>query len=479
MWLGVAKLWFLVSSYAITISLTHLVTADVYGSYYAIARLVAVPNMVIIYTVLFSVSRPLAAQFDEGCPDYASIRARGLKLALVLGVPSVAVVLLAAPWLASWLADPSLEGPLRVVAPISLVYAIYAVNLGTLNAVRRFRRQALLDIAMAGSKAVLIIAAAAAGLGLTATLAGFTLASVIALLLSRAMVVGVAPQPLAAERVGASMAAFAGQLIVFTAVTNLLQSADVLLLKSHAVTELQDVAVGHYASAQQISLVPYSLMNAVALLAFPLIAAIDGQQRAKVRLYVTQTAKVTVVLLAFMSAVGSCCAREIQMLLFPSAYASVASELRLMVWGFSGYSLAVTVAWILNSAKRPRLAVTLVAVPLVVVVAGAQLLVPSQFTGGAAWAVAAAGLAAAIAALLALRTSFGAQLSLAQLLRIGVCVALVELLAWLWPVTSTAGLVGKLAIVAKLVVLAIAFVVAALGTRVISVAELRGLRSGR
>ena len=209
------------------------------------------------------------------------------------------------------------------------------------------------------------------------------------------------------------------------------------------------------------------------------IAAIDGQQRAKVRLYVTQTAKVTVVLLAFMSAVGSCCAREIQMLLFPSAYASVASELRLMVWGFSGYSLAVTVAWILNSAKRPRLAVTLVAVPLVVVVAGAQLLVPSQFTGGAAWAVAAAGLAAAIAALLALRTSFGAQLSLAQLLRIGVCVALVELLAWLWPVTSTAGLVGKLAIVAKLVVLAIAFVVAALGTRVISVAELRGLRSGR
>src|SRR5690242_7533215 len=58
-WLGIAKLWFLVSSYAITISLTHLLTADVYGSYYAIARLVAVPNMVIIYTLLFSVSRPL------------------------------------------------------------------------------------------------------------------------------------------------------------------------------------------------------------------------------------------------------------------------------------------------------------------------------------------------------------------------------------------------------------------------------------
>ena len=99
MWLGAAKLWFLVSSYAITIALTHLLTADVYGSYYAIARLVAVPNMVIIYTVLFSVSRPLAAQYDQGCPDFAGIRARGLRLALVLGVPACAVVLLAAPWL--------------------------------------------------------------------------------------------------------------------------------------------------------------------------------------------------------------------------------------------------------------------------------------------------------------------------------------------------------------------------------------------
>ncbi len=479
-WLGIAKLWFLVASYAITISLTHLLSADVYGSYYAIARLIAVPNMVIIYTLLFSVSRPMAAQYDDGCPDYALLRARGIRLALTLGGPTALVLLLAAPALASWLEDPALTDPIRVVAPISLVYALYAVNLGTLNAVRRFRRQATLDIAMAASKSAFIIAAAALGLGLGPTVGGFTLASIAALLLSLLMIRGVAPRPTGASHGVHSMASFAGLLVVFTAVTNTLQSIDVLLLKSFALTEAQDAAVGFYSSAQQIALVPYSLMNAVSLLAFPLIASIDSQrEQAKVRLYISQTAKVAIVLLAFMSAVGSACANEIQALLFPKAYGAAASELRLLVWGFSGISFAVTVAWILNSAKRSLAGVVLVAVPLVGVVGGGYAMIPGMFTGGAAWAVAGAGLLAAITAMIALRTTFAAGVPVLQLVRIAACVAVVELAARVWPVMSTSGLVGKLGIVAKLGVLAAAFVGTALVTKTVTVAELQGLRRGR
>lgn len=481
MWLGAAKLWFLVSSYAATIALTRLLPEAEYGSYYAISRLIAVPNMVIIYTVLFSVSRPLAAQFDVGCPDYSALRARGLRLALVLGGPTMAVLLLAAPLLADLvLGETELTGPLRMVAPISLVYAAYAVNLGTLNAVRRFRRQALLDIFMAGSKAALIIGAAAAGLGLSATVAGFTLASVLAYLLSRQLVSGVAPTPTGGAGVSSSLATLAGQLIVFTAITNLLQSIDVLLLKSFADTAARDDAVGYYASAQQIALVPYSLMNAVALLAFPLIAAIDENREAeKVRHYVAQTVKVTLVLLAFMSSIGSACSSDVQALLFPKAYGAAAGELRLMVWGFSGYSFAVTAAWILNSAKRPRAAVGLVAVPLIVVAIAGSVLIPSTFTAGAAWAVAAAGGCAAVAAVLVLGRAFGASVGIGGLLRVACCVAAVEGIAWLWPTVATAGVLGKLIIVAKLGVLAATFVAVALATRTLTVAELKGLRRGK
>jgi O-antigen/teichoic acid export membrane protein len=275
------------------------------------------------------------------------------------------------------------------------------------------------------------------------------------------------------------MASFAGLLVVFTAIVNLLQSVDVLVLTSFADDAVRKEAVGFYASAQQIALVPYSLMNALALLAFPLIASIDHEREPeKVRLYVGQTAKVCVVLLAFMSSIASACSQDVQALLFPKAYGAAADELRLLVWGFSGYSFAVTSAWILNSAKRSRAAVLLVAIPLAAVVAIGFAVVPTRFTSGAALAVAIAGLLAFVAASWALARNFRASVPLATIARVAVCVAIVEALAWVWPATP-AGFVGKLVILAKLATLAVAFIASALLTRAVTMAELRGLRRGR
>lgn len=477
LWLGVAKLWFLVAAYAVSIGLTHLHDPDTYGQYYVVARLIAVPNMVIIYTVLFAVSRPLAAQYDAGCPGYGTIRARGLKLAALLGGASSVVFFAGSPALAALLGDGDLDAPIAAVAPISLVYALYAVNLGTLNAVRRFRRQAALDMFMAGAKAALIIGAAALGFGLTVTVAGFTAASMLAFGLSVVLVAGVRPAQKGEATPIAPMAAFAGILIVFTAIVNLLQSADVLLLKRFAQTAAQDDAVGFYSSAQQVALVPYSLMNAIALVMFPLVASIDGEQEpARVRAYLGQTAKVCVLLLALMSSVASAAAGDIQALLFPRAYGAAANELRLLVWGFSGCSLAVTTAWIFNSANRSRAAVILVVVPLVVVVIGSLVLVPRMFTSGSAWAVAAAGGAAAISALVGLRQAFGATLPVLSLLKVGVAVGAVALVAMIWPAVPTAGIIVKLAILAKLVALTVAFVGVVFVTRVVTPTDLQDLR---
>ncbi len=482
MWLGAAKLWFLVASYATTVALTHLLTATAYGQYYVVSRLIAVPNMVIIYTLMFSVSRPLAAQFERGCPDYDGLRARGVRLALALGGPTALVFFLGAPIFAStFLSDPVLSDPIRVVAPISVIYALYAVNLGTLNAVRRFRRQATLDISMAATKAGLMIAAAATGLGLGATLGGFTLASLVALALSVAMIRGVQPTPTeSASNAAGSMATFAGLLVVFTAIVNLLQSVDVLVLSSFAGEDAaRKEAVGFYASAQQIALVPYSLMNALALLAFPLIASIDQQREPeKVRLYVGQTAKVCIVLLAFMASIASASSQDVQALLFPKAYGAAADELRLLVWGFSGYSFAVTSAWILNSAKRSKAAVLLVAAPLFAIVGIGIVVVPTMFTSGAALAVGIAGLLGFVAASFALAKNFSAHVPLATIARVLVCVAVVEGIAWIFPATP-AGMVGKLVILAKLATLAVAFVATALVTRTVTMAELKGLRRAR
>ena len=171
--------------------------------------------------------------------------------------------------------DPALADPLRIVAPIPLIYAVYAVNVGTVNATRRFQLQASLDIFMAATKAGLIIGAAALSLGLTWILGGFTLASLLAFGLSIVFVTLSRPQT-AGGGAGplAPMANFAIVLAVFTAGVNVLQGFDLFLLKRYALTAAQDDALGFYSSAQLIARVPYSMMNAVSLVMFPLIATV-------------------------------------------------------------------------------------------------------------------------------------------------------------------------------------------------------------
>lgn len=478
-WLGLAKLWFLVAGYALNVALTHLVTESIYGQYQTVARAVAVPNMVIIYTIMFATSRPLSEQLDDGCPAYVAIRRKAFRLALALGLLATAVTLALAPLLAGWWDDDTLVAPLCVVAPISLVYALYAVNVGTLNGTRRFSRQAALDVTMATLKAVLMSAAAVLALGLPAIVGGFTLAAAAALALSFVLVGrGRAGDTGAAAP---SMTGFAAALVLFTAALNLLQSVDLMVLSSASETAARKDAVGYYSSAQLIALVPYSLMNAAALVAFPFVASLAGRGQAgegdeRARSYIRATGATTLTLLALMSAIVAAAAPEVQRLLFPGAYATAASHLRLLVLGYSGYSFANTVAWICNSAGNRRAALVLVGVPLGTVVPLLLLLCPERHADGAALAVATAGSLAVVGALGVLHVVFRAAVPWAHLAKLALAVGVVLGLGHVL-VVPTAGLVGKLAILGKLLGLGVAFVGVVLATRAVTVAQLRQLRS--
>ena len=471
--IGFAKLFFLIAGYAVSIYLTQLVSPATYGDYNVLSQFITVPNMVLIQTLLFAVSRPMSAEYGAGLPSYDGLRRRGFRVAAGFGGLVSAVLFLGADLIAAWfLKDPALADPLRIVAPIPLIYAVYAVNVGTLNAIRRFQLQATLDVVMAATKAALIIGAAALGFGLGHILGGFTLASLLALALSAFFVVrsrpagsggGTGPLP--------PMASFAAVLAIFTAGVNLLQGFDLFVLKRLATTQAMEDAVGFYSSAALIARVPYSMMAAVSLVMFPLIATLHAaRDEAEISRHVGGTARISALLLAFMSSVGASAAPEVQRLLFPAAYAAAADELRLLVWGLSGYSLTVTAAWIFNSAHRSRAAIALVAVPLLTVAALSLTLAPIHFTTGAAISVAIAGGLGALVSLLALTRVFKARVSPLYLAKLATAAVLVEVVARLW---SPA---GKLGILAKLAALALVFIAVVVATRAVQPAELRALR---
>lgn len=469
--LGVAKLYFLIASYATVLVLTRLIDPATFGSYSAVGRLIAVPNMVIIYTLMFTVSRPMAAEFAVGNPSYAAVRRRGFRLALLLGGGVSLTFFVGAPWFAAKLSDPAMTEPIRIVAPISMVYALYAVNVGTINARRFFPRQAGLDILMATAKAGLITTAAALGLGLTLTLGGFTAASLVALCASIVLVRGVRPKPVEGDAEAAPMAQLAGVLILFTTATNLLLSVDLFVLKHFATTDAAKAMVGYYSGAQYIAQVPYSLLNAVSLLMFPLIASLHAEgNKERVRAYVTETAKVTVLLLALMASVAAAAAPGIMRLLFPPEYGSSADELRLIVVGYSGYSLTVTAAWILNSTQHSRTALALVGGALICAAAGTYGLAPRLGSDGVAWSVLIAGGVGGVSALLALRYHFGASLSPIWLAKLFVAVVAVCAIGFWWEPHS------KLLVIVQLTALTLAFGTIIFLSRAVSIQEIKDLR---
>ncbi len=482
--LGVAKLFFLVAGYVVSVALAQLLSPTAFGQYRVVSDLVAVPNMVLIQSLLFAVSRPMSAELasrplEAARPVYAGLRRRGFVMALGLGGLVTAVFFIGADLLATYyFKDANTVTPLRVVAPIPLIYAMYAVNVGTLNATRRFHLQATLDIVMAASKTGLMLVAAGVGFGLGGVMGGFTGASLLALTLSVGFIAwsqGSYRQSAATGRIELpGMAKFTGLLLLFTGAVNLLVAADLLILQKFVTSEAQKVLVGFYSSANLVARVPYSVMVAVSLVMFPLIATLNARDdQAQISRYVTATTRVCVMLLVFMSSVGASAAPEVQKLLFPAAYGQVAEELRYLVWGLSGYSLAVTAAWICNSNHQSRLALGLVGAPLVTVVVAASVLVPRSFTGGAAMAVAIAGAVGAIGALAALHQFYGARLSLGFLIKIAGAALAVEAAARAWAPA------GKVAILAKLVVLAALFVAVVVISRAVTVDEVRGLRRAR
>ena len=120
--------------------------------------------------------------------------------------------------------------------------------------------------------------------------------------------------------------------------------------------------------------------------------------------------KVALLLLALMASVASASAGEIQALLFPAEYGGAARDLRLLVWGYSGYSFVVTSAWIFNSGSRARTALLLVLVTLGVVVGVCLWLVPTHTDLGAAYAVCLAGGLGVVASLVMLRMGLGVRM---------------------------------------------------------------------
>jgi O-antigen/teichoic acid export membrane protein len=442
-----AKVVFLISGYVLYAALGRLLSTEAFGVYGVVSGVVSAVNMVLINGSLQTVSRFVATH--PGAEASARWRAFGYQL--LVGGLLVGSFVLGAPLIARALGDPGLVAHLRVAALITLAYAFYAVNVGSLNGRQLFLRQASLDITFSVLRTTAMIAATTWVGGVGAAFGGFAAAAVLVLLISF---------PVAGF--GASGAAATFSLRAFVAFTlssmsaallqNLLLTTDLFLLKSLSTAGEGYRLAGLYTAAQSIARIPYYLTVTASLVLFPLVARLgskDVEEGARARAS-SQGLSAVVALVAGIPALTAPLGEQVLLVLYPARYADAGAPFSILVVAMSVMAVASVACGMLGGAGRPLVAAGVLALALGAEALGAAWWVPRHGMLGAALATLAAALVALAGALAALRRWCGTVLTRRLLVVVSAASTVAALLAFaggrLWPSAPAGGVLLQLSL---------------------------------
>lgn len=379
-----AKLWFIVTSYAVQLLLPRLLgSAESFGLYASAMSMVSILNNVLIAATVQSVSK-MVSEAEDRAP---AVLRQGLGLQLVVGgVLASSLFMLSGPLAGDVVLDPALAPLLRIASIVVLCYALYAALVGSLNGRRLFQKQAGLDATFSTLRTTGILVAAGLGFGAVGAISGFAAAAAVILLVAFfAVGPGRSGHAVAIER----WLVFMAPLWLYQALLNGVLQIDIVVLKRTiaelamaagtapvAAAELASTHAGYYRAAQTFAFVPYQLILSMTFIVFPTVsrATTTGdieQTRATIR----GAMRFSLLVLVAISAPIAGAADGIMRVAYPDEYLAGAPALGVLVFGMLAFALFVIAATVLSGAGRPGLAAAIAGVALALVVAGNRVLV--------------------------------------------------------------------------------------------------------
>jgi stage V sporulation protein B len=442
-----AKLWFMASGYVLEVTLTNLMAAEHYGLYKVVISIISIVNAVVLTGTYQTVSKYISG----GEQKAGAVKAKALKLQVLVGGAIAAGFFLIAPLIAGRLNDVRLVGYLRLAALIPLSYSFYSVFTGYFNGQRRFSTQAALDVTYSTLKLVLIVSLVWLGFGVGGAVAGFALAAACVCLMAAWIARG--------GELGGSLRTrdlfkFQAYLLVFTFLLNLLQRVDLLLVKALSSTDAVTASVnaGHYGAVLNVANIIYQLIISVTFVIFPLVSQstfVEDTRRTKV--YISTTVKYALIVMALLATLFSANALEVLKLIYRADYQAGSSALSVVAYGMLLFGFLQLATTIISASGRPRVSLMIAGVTLVASAGLNAMLIPSRGLVGAAIGTTAAMLFGTLIASSYVLWRFGALVPWLSIVRISAAAALVYAASVAVPVES------RLLIIAKLGVLSLAY----------------------
>lgn len=392
LFIGFAKVFFMVSGFLQQVLLTRLIGLREFGAFGVVNNVISIVNNTVVQATIQSISK-FTAEDDRRA---GAVQRAGLRMQLGVGAALALIFFLGAPWLAAFEKQPGYAGYFRIAAAIPFLYALYAVFVGSANGLRRFRTQAGFDIGFSTAKTVLLLGGALLW-HVTGAFFGFAAAAVVILVVaSRVMRL---PHPAGTAFPAGRLGRYMGAVVAYGLLLNVALNYDQPLLHHFAGTvdaQAAGIVAAHYQALRTLALLPYQALLVVTFVIFPLVSrATFAEDRAATRAYVTQTLRYALILAAGMGLALAARPGALLAILYKPEYGDGALALPTLVAGECCLALLSVSCAILNAAGRTR--ATLLMMALTVAVGG----------GAAATMVPAAGIGRPMLLAAALATTLG------------------------------------------------------------------------
>src|SRR6185436_130201 len=156
LFIGFAKVFFMVSGALQKLLLGRFVGTDVYGQFGVVNNVISIINNTIVQGTIQSVSK-FTAERDE---QIQPVKRAALVVQSFLATVVAVALLAGAPLLAVFLKAPGYEPWFRLTAVIPFLYAFYTVFVGSANGQRKFRLQASFDVGFSTMKTIFLLGGA-------------------------------------------------------------------------------------------------------------------------------------------------------------------------------------------------------------------------------------------------------------------------------------------------------------------------------
>lgn len=339
--LTVSSLFFIISSYVISVYLGKFLGPQKYGIYGVIISLITAINLTQTSGLPQAVSKFIAE--DENKAD--SILKSALMLQLVSTLVLTIVFLMLAKPIALLLKDLSLVFYLELSSFVFPLYGIYALYSSYYNGLHLFKIQAFMQTVYSFAKLISVIALVYFFYVYGAIL-GFIIAPLIALLFRFHF-----PQKVVYHFSYKKLILFSLPLIAVAIFSNLLQSIDLFFVKAllHS-----DKSTGIYTANQNIAEIPFYGVAALSSVLFPSISRHVSQKLTnETKNLINKSLRFSLMIITPSILLISATGLQTLSLLYSSAYSQGAEALTILAIGNGFFTLFVILITIISGSGSP------------------------------------------------------------------------------------------------------------------------------